>query len=166
MDVAPLPSITLDKAGRYAAVAEQIAAVILGETNLVARMATVACLLKAGFEDFFWVGFYVVDDVRPDTLVIGPYQGSLGCLRIDFSRGVCGAAATSRRTQVVEDVDLFPGHIACDSRSRSEIVVPVFDGAGDLIAVLDIDSTRLASFDHEDAAALRLILDQAFAARD
>jgi len=96
--------------------------------------------------------------------VVGPYQGTLGCLRIAFGRGVCGAAAASRRTQLVEDVHAFPGHIACDSRSESEIVVPVFDASGALIAVLDVDATEKAAFDTADAEALERLMARVFAA--
>lgn len=148
---------------RYAALAEEIDAVVAGETNLIARMASVASMLAAEFEHFFWTGFYVVDPKKADQLVVGPYQGSLGCLRIDFSRGVCGVAAAERRTQIVPDVDAFPGHIACDSRSRSEIVVPVFDPAGALIAVLDVDSTELSAFSDTDARGLEDIVRRVFA---
>lgn len=151
------------KAERYRAAAEEIAAVLDGEANLTARMATVSSMLAQAFEDFFWAGFYVVDPVKPDELVVGPYQGTLGCLRIAFGRGVCGTAAATGETQIVPDVEAFPGHIACDSRSRSEIVVPVFDGAGRLIAVFDVDSTRLAAFDETDAAGLEAILKAQFA---
>jgi GAF domain-containing protein len=151
------------KAARYAAVAEEIAAVLDGEPNLTARMATVASMLAASFDDFFWAGFYVVDPDKPGELVVGPYQGTLGCLRIAFGRGVCGAAAASRTTQVVDDVNAFPGHIACDSRSVSEIVVPVLDRVGRLIAVFDVDSTRPAAFDALDAQWLEAILKQVFA---
>ncbi len=128
-------------------------------------MATVASMLAEAFDRFFWTGFYVVDPRKRGELVVGPYQGTLGCLRIVFGRGVCGAAAIERRTVIVPDVDAFPGHIACDSRSRSEIVVPVFDGGGDLIAVFDVDSTELAAFDEVDAAGIERILRQTFAGR-
>lgn len=151
-----------DKRARYAAVAEEIASVLEGEANLTARMATVASMLAASFDDYFWTGFYVVDPEKPEELVVGPYQGTLGCLRIAFGRGVCGAAAATRRTQIVEDVEAFPGHIACDSRSRSEIVVPVIDGSGRLIAVFDVDSERPAAFDGLDAEWLERILKQVF----
>ena len=154
-------TLTGDKAERYAAVAEEIAAVLDGEPNRVARMATVSSMLAATF-GHFWTGFYVVDPDKPDELVVGPYQGTLGCLRIAFGRGVCGAAAAIRKTQVVPDVNAFPGHIACDSRSASEIVVPVFDAAGELIAVFDVDSTEPAAFDEVDAAWLERILKAAF----
>jgi L-methionine (R)-S-oxide reductase len=152
-----------DKEQRYAAVAEEIAAVLAGEPNLTARMATVAAMLANAFEHYFWTGFYVVDPEKPDELVVGPYQGTLGCLRIAFGRGVCGAAARSRQTQVVEDVEAFPGHIACDSRSKSEIVVPVVDAKGHLIAVFDVDAETTAAFDKTDAEGLEKILKDTFA---
>lgn len=150
------------KAERYARVAEEIAAVLAGEPNLVARMATVASMLAASFDHFFWTGFYVVDPAKDDELVVGPYQGSLGCLRIAFGRGVCGAAAASGETQVVEDVNAFPGHIACDNRSASEIVVPVRDADGRLIGVLDVDSDRPAAFEATDREWLERIVAEAF----
>jgi GAF domain-containing protein len=150
------------KAERYARLAEEIAAVLEGEPNLVARMATVASMLAASFDHFFWTGFYVVDPAKGDELVVGPYQGSLGCLRIAFGRGVCGAAAASGDTQVVDDVDAFPGHIACDSRSASEIVVPVRDADGRLIAVLDVDSDRPAAFEATDRTWLERIVADVF----
>lgn len=151
-----------DKAARYAALAEEIAAVLDGETNVVARQATVASMLADAFEHYYWTGFYLVDPQKPDELVVGPYQGTLGCLRIAFGRGVCGTAAVERRTIVVPDVDAFDGHIACDSRSRSEVVVPVVDKTGALIGVLDVDSTELAAFDDTDAAGLARILSDTF----
>lgn len=152
-----------EKAERYAAVAQEIAAVLEGEPNITARMATVSSMLAATFESYFWTGFYVVDPQKPDELVVGPYQGTLGCLRIAFGRGVCGVAAHSRQTQVVEDVSAFPGHIACDGRSMSEIVVPVVDANGHLIAVFDVDSDKPAAFDHLDAEWLERILKDTFA---
>jgi len=157
----PLPE---DKSERYAVVAQEIAAVLAGEPNLTARMATVAAMLAASFDDFLWTGFYVVDPDRPAELVIGPYQGTLGCLRIALGRGVCGTAAATRATQVVADVHAFPGHIACDSRSASEIVVPVLDAHGELIAVFDVDSEKSAAFDDVDARWLEHILAATFAA--
>ena len=153
-----------DKAARYAEVEAEILAVLEGEPNVTARMATLASMLADAFPAFFWTGFYVVDPDRADELVVGPYQGTLGCLRIAFGRGVCGAAAATRRTQVVEDVNAFPGHIACDSRSASEIVVPVFDRSGALIAVFDIDAVETAAFDAVDAEALERLLGRVFAA--
>ena len=154
-----------DKAERYAEVEAEILAVLDGETNRTARMATVASMLADAFPAFFWTGFYVVDEMEPEELVVGPYQGTLGCLRIPFGRGVCGAAAKTRLTQVVEDVHAFPGHIACDSRSASEIVVPVLDGAGELIAVLDVDATEKAAFDAVDAEALERLMARVFGAK-
>ena len=150
------------KAERYTALAEEVAAVLEGERNFTARLATVAAMLAQAFEHYFWAGFYLVDPAKPDELVIGPYQGTLGCLRIAFGRGVCGTAAAERRTVIVPDVDAFPDHIACDSRSRSEIVVPVFDPAGALIGVFDVDSTELAAFDETDAAGIERILSETF----
>ena len=153
-----------EKAARYAEVEDEILAVLDGEPNITARMATVSSMLADAFPVFFWTGFYVVDPDRTDELVVGPYQGTLGCLRIAFGRGVCGTAAATRQTQIVEDVDAFPGHIACDSRSASEIVVPVVDRAGNLIAVFDVDATEKAAFDAVDAEALERLLGRVFAA--
>lgn len=153
-----------EKAERYAAVAEEIASVLDGEPNLVARMATVSSMLANSFPTYFWTGFYVVDPAKEGELVVGPYQGTLGCMRIAFGRGVCGTAAATRETQVVEDVHAFPGHIACDGRSASEIVVPVFDAKGELIAVFDVDSDTPAAFDGVDKAWLERILAQVFSA--
>ena len=154
--------LATDKAGRYRELAIEIASVLDGEPDVTARMATISSMLRATFEHFFWVGFYVVDRTRTDEMVVGPYQGTLGCLRIAFSRGVCGAAARERRTVVVDDVDAFPGHIACDSRSRSEIVVPVFGADGTLLAVLDVDAETPAAFDSVDADGLETILRNTF----
>ena len=151
-----------EKAARYDAVAEEIASVLDGEPNLTARMATVTSMLAASFEHYFWTGFYVVDPDRPQELVVGPYQGSLGCLRIAFGRGVCGAAAATGQTQLIPDVHAFPGHIACDSRSASEVVVPVFNVTGALIAVFDVDAVELNAFDETDVAGLEAILSAAF----
>lgn len=148
----------MTKAELYTQTAKEIAAVLDGETNNVARMATVSCLLSEAFETYFWTGFYVVDPLKSEELVVGPYQGTLGCLRIPFSRGVCGAAARTGEVQIVEDVHAFPGHIACDARSQSEIVVPVYAPDGTLFAVFDVDSMEVGSFDAEDAAGLAPIL--------
>ena len=158
------PDRSAAKAERYRALADEIDAVLEGESDRVARMATVAALLAAGFDHYFWTGFYVVDPTKDAELVVGPYQGTLGCLRIAVGRGVCGAAAAQRRTVIAPDVDAFPGHIACDSRSRSEIVVPVFDAAGALVAVLDVDCLELAAFDDTDARGLEEIVRRVFAA--
>ena len=152
-----------NKAAQYEETAKEIAAVLDGETNLTARMATVSNILHHAFDHYFWTGFYVVDPQKPDELVVGPYQGTLGCLRIPFGKGVCGTAAAARETQIVEDVHAFPGHIACDARSESEIVAPVFDKAGDMIAVFDVDSDRKAMFDETDREGLEAILRASFA---
>ncbi len=146
----------------YAEVATRIRAVCAGEDDDVALMATVACELFHAFQDFDWVGFYRV--TAPEVLKIGPYQGGHGCLVIPFSRGVCGAAARERRTQIVDDVDAFPGHIACAASTRSELVVPVFGRAGRLIGVLDIDSDTPAAFNEADASVLEALLAEIFAA--
>lgn len=150
------------KADRYAALAHEIAAVLAGEPNLTARLAVVAGMLAQAFEHYFWTGFYLVDPAKSDQLVIGPYQGTLGCLRIGFGRGVCGVAAAERRTVIVPDVEAFPGHIACDSRSRSEIVVPMFGPGGALLGVFDADSSERAAFDEIDAAGIERILAETF----
>jgi GAF domain-containing protein len=158
MAEAALGDLPAEKAARYQAIGREIAAVLEGESNVTARLATTACLLRAAFGDlYFWVGFYLVDPAKPQELVVGPYQGTLGCLRIPFGKGVCGAAAAQRRTLIVPDVEAFPGHIACDSRSRSEIVVPVFHPDGALAGVLDVDSTVLGAFDEADQAGLEAI---------
>ena len=151
-----------EKAARYAEVEAEILAVLDVEPDRVARMATVSSMLADAFPAFFWTGFYVVDPAKEQELVVGPYQGTLGCLRIPFGRGVCGAAAAERSTQIVEDVHAFPGHIACDSRSASEIVVPVFDASGALIAVLDVDATEKAAFDAVDAEWLERLIAKVF----
>lgn len=150
------------KQEKYQEVAKEIAAVIEGETNVMARMATVSNILHHAFDHYFWTGFYVVDPDKPKELVIGPYQGTLGCLRIPFGRGVCGAAASTGQTQIVEDVHAFPGHIACDARSESEIVVPVVNADGNLIAVFDVDSDQKGMFDQEDKTGLEAIISASF----
>jgi len=144
----------------HAEVRAKIRALTEGETDEIALMATVACELFHHFERFDWVGFYRV--VGKELLKIGPYQGGHGCLVIPFSRGVCGAAAREGRTQLVADVDAFPGHIACASSTRSEIVLPVWSRTGDLIAVLDIDSDTPDNFDETDRAELEAILREVF----
>jgi len=121
----------------------------------IALMSTINSVLVQHFDYYFWTGFYRVCGSR---LVVGPYIGTVGCLQIEFGRGVCGTAAQRRETIVVPDVSAFPGHIACDPNSKSEIVVPVLDAAGELIAVLDVDSDRLNAFDDEDRAGLEKIV--------
>ncbi len=144
----------------FVSLAATVAALTEGETDAVALMATVACEVYHADDRFDWTGFYRV--VAPELLKIGPYQGGHGCLTIPFSRGVCGAAARTREVQLVPDVDAFPGHIACASSTRSELVLPVFDQAGAVIAVFDIDSDRPDAFSAEDASALAGILASVF----
>jgi L-methionine (R)-S-oxide reductase len=164
MSLSPAPEVLAShRRARYAELSDEIAAVLEGEPNLVAHYATVAAMLADAFPHFFWTGFYLVDPDKPDELVVGPYLGTLGCLRIAFGRGVCGTAAATRQTQLVDDVHAFPGHIACDSRSESEIVVPVLDRSGALIAVLDVDAVTLAAFDAVDAEGLEAIVKRVFA---
>ena len=151
LDVRSLP-----KAQAYAELEAHLAAVLDGITDEIAVMATMSCLLHHGF-GHLWTGFYRV--VEPGRLLrVGPYQGTLGCLDIAFGRGVCGTAAAEGRTVVVEDVHAFPGHIACDGRSASEIVVPVYGRDGALLAVFDVDSDRRGAFDDDDRVGLERIL--------
>ena len=141
------------RAERYDDVLRSIDGLLDGETDWIAAMATVACELHGAFDYFDWTGFYRALG-GPDLLVVGPYQGGHGCLRIEGGRGVCGAAATTGRTQRVADVDAFPGHIACSTSTRSEIVVPVSAPGGGLLAVLDVDSDTPAAFTDVDQTAL------------
>ena len=146
----------LPKAAAYSTLESQLASVLDGIDDPIAGMATMSALLHHGF-GHLWTGFYRV--VAPGRLLrIGPYQGTLGCLDIEFGKGVCGTAAARGETVLVEDVEAFPGHITCDARSRSEIVVPVFGPGRQLIAVLDIDSDRVAAFDDEDRAGLERLV--------
>ncbi|MEM1341523.1 MAG: GAF domain-containing protein [Pseudomonadota bacterium] len=145
----------------YADLRATIAALTEGEEDPVALMATLACEIHHADARFDWTGFYRV--VAPELLKIGPYQGGHGCLAIPFSRGVCGACARTQTVQLVPDVEAFPGHIACAASTRSELVLPVFDGSEALIAVLDIDSDQPDAFDQADADALQAILNVTFA---
>lgn len=144
------------KEDKYAELFPQIKSILEGETDMIANMAKVAAVLHEEFE-FWWTGFYRV--VSEDTLLLGPFQGPLACTRIKKGRGVCGTAWEENTTQVVPDVHLFPGHIACSSLSQSEIVVPVHDRGGRVVAVLDIDSERLSTFDEIDKLWLEKICD-------
>jgi GAF domain-containing protein len=139
----------------YGEVRARLEHLLADEDDWIAALATIACELHSAFDRFHWTGFYRV--TRENLLVIGPYQGGHGCLRIPFSRGVCGAAARTRRTQRVDDVSLFPDHIACSSTTRSEIVVPVVSPSGKVLAVLDIDSDDPAAFTAVDQAELERI---------
>ena len=150
-------------AGRvdYADLSARIDALTHGETDTVALMATVVCEMHHADDRFDWTGFYRV--VAPELLKIGPYQGGHGCLVIPFSRGVCGAAARTGQVQLVPDADAFPGHIACASSTRSELVLPVCNAAGQLLAVFDIDSNQPDAFDVHDAQSIGQILAAVFA---
>jgi len=142
------------RAAIYAEITPQIEALIGAETDVIANLANVAAVLKQAF-GFFWVGFYLTKD---GELVLGPFQGPLACTRIQFDRGVCGHAYTTRETVLVPDVDQFPGHIACASASRSEIVVPVFGKDGAVFGVLDVDSDKLSDFSDIDVDGLGRIV--------
>ncbi len=144
-----------EKRTAYRDVRASIDALLEHEDDWSAAMATVACELFHAFETYDWTGFYRA--TRNDLLVIGPYQGGHGCLRIPFSRGVCGAAARTRETQLVPDVNAFSDHIACNSSTRSEIVVPVLTPKGQVLAVLDVDSNAPAAFDEVDREALEAL---------
>jgi L-methionine (R)-S-oxide reductase len=147
----------LDKPALYDELAHSLTALLAGESNLIAAAANTSSLLYWSLPDLNWVGFYLVDEASGDLLV-GPFQGKPACVRIPLGKGVCGTAAAERRTVLVEDVHAFPGHIACDSASNSEIVVPVL--AGDrLVGVLDLDSPRLRRFDQVDARGLERLVE-------
>jgi GAF domain-containing protein len=139
-----------DRETRYREIAPQIEALLEGETDLIANLANVAAVLKEVF-GFFWVGFYLRKD---EQLVLGPFQGPLACTRIRLNEGVCGHAFSTQRVAIVPDVDEFPGHIACASASRSEIVLPIFDKNGEPFGVLDVDSEKLDDFSEIDADGL------------
>lgn len=148
----------MDKTETYAVLKDEIHSVVAGETSMTARYASAACLLAEAFRPrFYWTGFYVVDPLKPSELVVGPYQGTLGCLRIPFGKGVCGVAAQRQATILVPNVHEFEGHIACDSATNSEIVVPVFDADERLAAVLDVDSAQPDAFDQIDREGLEAI---------
>ncbi len=142
-----------DKASIYKEIIPQVENIISPEFNIISNLANIAAILKEAF-NFYWVGFYLVNNER---LELGPFQGPLACCTIQYGRGVCGSAWKEGKTIVVEDVDKFPGHIACSSASRSEIVVPLFDSDNKIYAVLDIDSTELADFDVIDKEYLEII---------
>jgi L-methionine (R)-S-oxide reductase len=144
----------------YTDLRQRVLAVCDGETDQVALMATVACEVHHSDARFDWTGFYRI--TAPNLLKIGPYQGGHGCLQITFDRGVCGAAARTGQVQLVDDVDAFPGHIACASSTRSELVIPFYDAQGSLIGVFDIDSDQPAAFDQNDADQLQSLLSAVF----
>jgi GAF domain-containing protein len=143
---------TADRGTIYDEIVPQVEALVSGESDGIANLANIAAVLKEAF-GFFWVGFYLV---RDGELVLGPFQGPLACTRIAFDQGVCGHAYTTRETVIVPDVDAFPGHIACSSDAKSEIVVPIFRG-DEVYGVLDVDSDKLADFSQTDADGLNKI---------
>ena len=147
-------SKTADRKIIYDEIAPQVEALISGETDTVANLANIAAVLKEAF-GFFWVGFYLK---KGNQLVLSAFQGPIACTRIDFDKGVCGHAYTRRETVIVPNVDEFPGHIACASASKSEIVVPIFEKSGEVFGVLDVDSDQLNDFSETDAEGLREII--------
>ena len=142
----------MNRASIYKKVLGDLRLMLESERDPVAIMATVACELHQAFDHLSWTGFYRV--TAPGVLTVGPYQGSHGCITIPFERGVCGAAARLKQTQIVDDVDAFDGHIACSSSTRSELVLPILSAAGETLAVLDLDSDQDAAFSQADAAVL------------
>jgi len=146
-------SKTSDRSTIYGEIIPQIEALTEGESDLVSNLANIAAVLKEAF-GFLWVGFYLEKDGQ---LVLGPFQGPVACTRINFDRGVCGHAYTTRETVIVPNVDEFPGHIVCSSASKSEIVLPIFDKSGEIFGVLDVDSDRLNDFSETDAQGLSSI---------
>ncbi|HZY78022.1 MAG TPA: GAF domain-containing protein [Cyclobacteriaceae bacterium] len=146
-------STSTDKKARYEVLLPQIESLVAGENDVVANMSNVVAALRQTM-GFFWVGFYLV---KQDQLVLGPFQGPIACTRINFGKGVCGTSWKEKRTIVVPDVELFPGHIACSSDSKSEIVLPAFKN-GEVALVLDVDSDRLNDFDDTDAVYLERVM--------
>ena len=144
----------MEKKEKYELLLQQVESLIAGETNKVGVLANVSAAIHEAM-GFFWTGFYLVND---DELILGPFQGSVACYHIPYNKGVCGTAWARRQTVVVPDVEEFPGHIACSSLSRSEIVVPVFNASNEVVAVLDIDSKELATFDEVDQYYLERIV--------
>ena len=147
-------SQTSDRKKIYEEIAPQIAALVEGETDLIANLANITAALKEAL-GFFWVGFYIR---KENQLVLSAFQGSLACTRIDFDKGVCGHCYTTRQTVIVRDVEEFPGHIACSSLSKSEIVLPIFGKNGEVAMVLDVDSDKANDFSETDAEGLQLIV--------
>ena len=145
---------TSDRATIYKALLPQIEALVTGESDLIANLANISAALKEAF-GFFWVGFYLK---RENELVLGPFQDPIACTRIRFNKGVCGHCYTSKQTIIVPDVEAFPGHIACSSASKSEIVLPAFDSEGEVFLVLDVDSDQLNDFSEIDANGLEKVM--------
>ena len=144
----------MEKTEKYRLLERQVASLVEGETDVIAKMANIAAVLHETF-GFWWTGFY---RVAGEELLLGPFQGPVACMHIPYGKGVCGTAWKRNETVVVPDVEEFPGHIACSSASKSEIVVPVHGADGEVVAVLDIDSDRLATFDEEDRVWLERIV--------
>jgi len=147
-------ALTGSKSEQYAELTQQARALVHGERDRIANAANLSALVYHALPQLNWVGFYFYDGRE---LVVGPFQGHPACVRIALGKGVCGTAAVSRQTQRIADVDAFPGHIPCDSASRSELVVPLFDGQGALVGVFDLDSPVLERFDNEDQLGLESI---------
>ncbi|HMQ69553.1 MAG TPA: GAF domain-containing protein [Ignavibacteria bacterium] len=147
----------ISKQEKYELLLPQIDALIDGEPNLITNLANITSALKYSMDNFLWVGFYLSDNLKTDELVLGPFQGRVACTRIPFGKGVCGSAAEAMQTVIVDDVDKFPGHIVCDSLSRSEIVIPVIKD-NRAIAILDIDSDKHSNFDETDKKYLEKII--------
>ena len=143
------------KEEKYKELLPQLKSLLQNESDLIANLANICSALKYGM-DFFWIGFYLV---KNDSLVLGPFQGTIACTRIPKGKGVCGNSFLNKKTMIVEDVDKFPGHITCSVLSKSEIVIPALNKSGDVIAVLDVDSDKLSSFDKTDEFYLKKILD-------
>lgn len=148
------------KVEAYRAVLDVLREELRDEVDATVIMSTVASVLRCSLPYYYWAGFYRVDPARDRELIVGPYQGTVATPRIPFEKGVCGAAARTGQAQIVPDVDDFPGHIACDCRSKSEIALPVYDANGNLIGVFDVDSTKKASFDDTDREWLETIIDK------
>lgn len=148
-----------EKTLAYQKATNEIDAILANETNMILKMTTINCMIKENFPNYFWIGFYCVN---ADSLIVGPYQGTLGCLHITMGRGVCGRAARLKTTQIVANVHNDPEHIACDASTNSEIVLPVLDKNGQLIAVFDLDSTSKAAFDEVDQIYLEALLKKHF----
>ena len=145
----------MQKQDFYQSLVKQTESLITGESNVIANMANISALLFTSLEDINWAGFYLMDS--PEELVLGPFQGNPTCIRIPVGKGVCGTAAQTQQTQLIEDVHAFAGHIACDAASNSEVVVPIFKD-GKVFAVLDIDSPSIARFDADDQAGLEALV--------
>lgn len=149
---------SLSKEEKYKSLLPQINSLIEDESNFIANISNITSVLKYSFDNFLWVGFYFLDNKNQNALVLGPFQGRVACTRITIGKGVCGTSAERKETVIVEDVDKFPGHIVCDSLSKSEIVIPIFKNY-EVIGVLDIDSNVLNNFDETDKKYLEELIE-------